>query len=119
MRRISEEETNSIPGVVRRELSWTHYRLLMRVEDEAARNYNMNEAAEQNWSTRTLERQINSLYFQRLLSSKNKQPLIEKTTTENQEDKPTIFDFVKDPRDFLATVILTMIGYFPFALLLL
>lgn len=57
----------------------------------------MNEAAEQKWSTRTLERQINSLYFQRLLSSKNKQPLIEKTATENQEDKPTIFDFVKDP----------------------
>ncbi|MDB4902215.1 MAG: cytoplasmic protein [Mucilaginibacter sp.] len=97
VRRISEEKTNSIPGVLRRELSWTHYRLLMRVEDEAARNYYMNEAAEQNWSTRTLERQINSLYFQRLLSSKNKQPLIEKTATENQEDKPTIFDFVKDP----------------------
>lgn len=87
----------SIPHTLRRELSWTHYRLLMRVEDEAARNYYMNEAAEQNWSTRTLERQINSLYFQRLLSSKNKQPLIEKTATENQEDKPTIFDFVKDP----------------------
>lgn len=87
----------SIPHALRRELSWTHYRLLMRVEDEAARNYYMNEAAEQNWSTRTLERQINSLYFQRLLSSKNKQPLIAKTTTENQQDQPTIFDFVKDP----------------------
>jgi predicted nuclease of restriction endonuclease-like (RecB) superfamily len=109
--RILEEETslpqdqlisNKIPDAsilqaLRRELSWTHYRQLMRVEDEAARNYYMNEAAEQNWSTRTLERQINSLYFQRLLSSKNKQHLIEKTTTENQEDQPTIFDFVKDP----------------------
>jgi len=87
----------SILQALRRELSWTHYRLLMRVEDEAARNYYMNEAADQNWSTRTLERQINSLYFQRLLSSKNKQSLIETTATENQEDKPTIFDFVKDP----------------------
>jgi len=87
----------SIPHAMRRELSWTHYRLLMRVEDEAARNYYMNEAAEQNWSTRVLERQINSLYFQRLLSSKNKGPLIAKTATENQQDKPTILDFVKDP----------------------
>lgn len=69
----------------------------MRVEDEAARNYYMNEAAEQNWSTRVLERQINSLYFQRLLSSKNKQPLLAKAETENQQDRPTIFDFVKDP----------------------
>ncbi len=106
VRRILEEEklspvqgisNNSIPNALRRELSWTHYRLLMRVEDEAARNYYMNEAAEQNWSTRVLERQINSLYYQRLLSSKNKQPLIEQAETESQQDKPTIFDFVKDP----------------------
>jgi predicted nuclease of restriction endonuclease-like (RecB) superfamily len=97
VRRISEEETSSIASTLRRELSWTHYRLLMRVEDEAARNYYMNEAAEQNWSTRVLERQINSLYFQRLLSSKNKEALISQTETDNQQDKPTIFDFVKDP----------------------
>ena len=106
VRRTSEDEKSSalrtifdtsIPGALRTELSWTHYRLLMRVEDEAARNYYMNEAAEQNWSTRVLERQINSLYFQRLLSSKNKQPLIAKAKTENQQDQPTILDFVKDP----------------------
>ena len=106
LRRESEAEKSSalrtvfgtsIPSALRRELSWTHYRLLMRVEDEAARNYYMNEAAEQNWSTRVLERQINSLYFQRLLSSKNKQALIAQAETENQKDRPTIFDFVKDP----------------------
>jgi predicted nuclease of restriction endonuclease-like (RecB) superfamily len=82
---------------LRRELSWTHYRLLMRVEDETARDYYMNEAAEQNWSTRTLERQINSLYFQRLLSSKDKEALISKTMADSQQDKPSILDFVKDP----------------------
>jgi len=103
LRRIFEDDISSLqnqPAILhalRRELSWTHYRLLMRVEDEAARNYYMNEAAEQNWSTRVLERQINSLYFQRLLSSKNKQPLITQAETESQQDKPTIFDFVKDP----------------------
>jgi len=86
-----------IRDTLRTELSWTHYRLLIRVENEAARSYYMNEAAEQNWSTRTLERQINSLYFERLLSSKNKKGLIQKTGKEALEDKATILDFVKDP----------------------
>jgi len=86
-----------IRDALRHELSWTHYRFIMKVENTDARNYYMNEAAEQNWSTRVLERQINSLYFQRLLSSKNKQFLIAKAETENQQDQPTIFDFVKDP----------------------
>lgn len=88
---------SSIPPTIRTELSWTHYRLLMRVEDETARTYYMNEAAEQNWSTRLLERNINSLYFQRLLSSQNKQLLIAKTETESKQNPPTILDFVKDP----------------------
>ena len=57
----------------------------------------MDEAASQNWSTRVLERQINSLYFTRLLSSKNKKELVKKTAKEAQEDKPDILDFVKDP----------------------
>lgn len=43
---------------LRHELSWTHYRLLLRVEDAAAREWYMNEAAGQNWGTRALERQI-------------------------------------------------------------
>ena len=83
--------------IFRRELSWTHYRRLISVESEAARTYYMNEAADQNWSTRTLERQINSLYFERLLSSKNKTALNKKAAQESQDDKPTILDFVKDP----------------------
>lgn len=83
--------------MIRPELSWTHYRTLLRVENEDARNYYMNEAAEQKWSTRVLERQINSLYFERLLSSKNKKALIEKVKKEAQDDQPSILDFVKDP----------------------
>jgi len=82
---------------LRGELSWTHYRLLIRVEDETARMYYMSQAADENWSTRVLERQINTLYFERLLSSKNKVPLIEKASTESKQDPPTIYDFVKDP----------------------
>ena len=51
-----------ILSALRRELTWTHYKMLIRVENEKARSYYLTEAAEQNWSTRALERQINSLY---------------------------------------------------------
>ncbi|MBR4666840.1 MAG: DUF1016 family protein [Lentisphaeria bacterium] len=54
---------------LRPELSWTHYRLLLRVENEDARNWYMNEAAEENWSSRQLERQITVLYYDRMQSS--------------------------------------------------
>ncbi len=57
---------------LRRELSWTHYRLLLRVDTPVARSWYMHEAAEQNWSTRALERQIGTLYYERLLSSRGK-----------------------------------------------
>lgn len=50
-------------------LSWTHHRLIMRVEDPDARAYYLTTAADQNWSTRVLERQINTHTFERLLSS--------------------------------------------------
>lgn len=92
-----QEEAFPISYALRRELSWTHYCLLIRVKNEDARNYYMNEAAGQNWSTRTLERQINSLYFERLLSSINKKALIQQTEKEAAQDKPSILDFVKDP----------------------
>ena len=51
---------------LRSKLSWTHHRLIMRVENNNARDYYLNEAAEQNWSSRVLERNINTFYFQRL-----------------------------------------------------
>ena len=87
----------SIRDAVRPELTWTHYRLLLRVENKDARSYYLDESVEQNWSTRTLERQINSLYFERLLSSKKKNGLVVKSKKESDDDKPTILDFVKDP----------------------
>jgi hypothetical protein len=52
---------------LRRELTWTHYRLIMRVEKPAAREYYITEAADQNWSTRELERNIASDWYERLL----------------------------------------------------
>src|SRR3989338_2784715 len=61
---------------VRHELSWTHYRLLIRVDSENSRNFYLNESINSNWSTRELERQINSLLFERLALSKNKQKVM-------------------------------------------
>jgi hypothetical protein len=59
------EDQAAIRDAMRGELRWTHYRSLMRVEKPEAREWYMNEAAEQNWSTRALDRQINSLYYER------------------------------------------------------
>ena len=48
---------------LRHEQTWSHYRMLLRVKDETARNWYMNEAANQTWSTRQLDRQISVLYY--------------------------------------------------------
>jgi len=88
-------------NAVRSELSWTHYRLLLKVEKEAARTFYLQETIESNWSTRTLDRQIGSLYYDRMLMSKDKVPVREEVD-ENRE----LFeakDIIKDPYvlDFL------------------
>jgi predicted nuclease of restriction endonuclease-like (RecB) superfamily len=82
---------------VRRELSWTHYRLIMRVESSDAREYYVKECAEQMWSSRVLERNINTFYYQRLLSSQNKS---ESITDKQTLEKANINDFIKDPYIF-------------------
>ena len=62
------------PGL-RSELSWTHYRLLLRVEKRQAREWYMQEAVDQNWSSRQLDRQISVLYYERLLASRDRRPV--------------------------------------------
>lgn len=73
---VDPASSSPIRGALRPELSWSHYRLLIRVEKPAARNWYMNEAAEQEWPVRVLERQINSLYYERLKMSRDKKPVI-------------------------------------------
>ena len=68
--------SSEIRHSLRDELTWTHYRLLMRVEKPEARAWYLNEAADQNWNTRVLERQINSLYYERLKMSHDKKPVV-------------------------------------------
>ena len=80
---------------LRDELSWTHYRLLMRVENENARKFYMQEAVKSQWSTRQLERQINSFFYERLLSSKNKEQVAEEIQTLEPAKKPE--DVIRDP----------------------
>ena len=53
-------------------LSWSHYQLIMRVENEKAREYYIDETVKSNWSVRALERQIGTHYFERIISSKDK-----------------------------------------------
>lgn len=59
-------------NAVRTELSWTHYRTLLRVEHDNARHWYMNEVVIQNWSTRALEHQIGTFYYERLLASRDR-----------------------------------------------
>ena len=77
-------QTFPILSTLWRELSWSHYKLLMRVEDEPARLYYMNEAKDQNWSVRVLGRQINSFHYDRLIAS-NKPELVSKEAKEKAD----------------------------------
>ena len=84
-------------NALRSELSWTHYRLLLRVDSSEARHWYMLEAAAQNWSTRVLERQIGTLYYERLLSSRDKKGLLAKNEQVSELSGSMSRDFVRDP----------------------
>lgn len=84
-------------NALRSELSWTHYRLLMRVDNETARKFYLNECAQAHWSTRQLERQITSFYYERLLASKNKAPIKKEAERSVYRLKAFPEDQIKDP----------------------
>lgn len=84
---------------VRTELSWTHYRTLLRVDSDTARQWYMDEAATQNWSTRALERQIGTLYYERLLASQDR-------TAVEQEASANILALNSNPREFVRDPVL-------------
>ena len=78
-------------------LSWTHYHTLIQVKDEKARNWYEKEAAQQAWNVRTLQRNIASQYYYRLLKSQVKDPVVEEMkqlTSKYQYDK---LEFIKNP----------------------
>jgi predicted nuclease of restriction endonuclease-like (RecB) superfamily len=106
------EELNSTIGQAQADqskfaiLSWTHYERLLRVENPEIRQWYMHEAAEQMWAYRTLDRNINTQYYERILLSQIKEPVVEemrKKTRAFQQDKlafiknPTILEFLGLP----------------------
>jgi predicted nuclease of restriction endonuclease-like (RecB) superfamily len=79
-------------------LSWSHFRQLLRVSNSEARNWYVREAISQSWSVRALDRQIGTLFYERLLLSKNKdgvaQEAVEKIAAEAPPDPR---EFIRDP----------------------
>ena len=89
-------------------LPWSHYERLIRVEDKQAREWYAKEAFNEGWSYRTLNRNINTLYYERLLMSKKKQPVaneMQDKTKAYQQDKleyiksPVVLEFLGLPED--------------------
>ncbi len=97
---------------LRSNLTWTHLRQLMRIDNLDARNWYMNEASQQGWSARALDRQIATLYYERLLSSQDKAALRQEASSLIAAQTPA------DPRDFIRDpYILEFIGAQPGATL--
>jgi predicted nuclease of restriction endonuclease-like (RecB) superfamily len=96
-----EEISNAVraeswqPGILHPNLSWTHYRTLLRVDRGDSRAFYEIEAIRNNWSARELERQINSLLYERLAKSRDKAGLMRLATKGHEIQKPE--DVFKDP----------------------
>jgi predicted nuclease of restriction endonuclease-like (RecB) superfamily len=78
-------------------LSWTHFERLMRVEDEKARNWYLREASEQMWSVRTLDRNINTMYYERIILSQVKEPVEQEMKEKTQAFQQDKLEFIKNP----------------------
>ena len=78
-------------------LPWSHYERLIRVEDKKAREWYAKEAFEQGWSFRTLNRNINTLYYERLLMSKKKQPVVDEMRDKTKAYQQDKLEYIKSP----------------------
>lgn len=88
-------QTFPIRNTLCAELSWSHYRLLMRVDNEERRDFYHEDCVKSNWSVRQLERQINTLYYDRILASKDKSGVANEI--DKLEPRPEYEKIVKDP----------------------
>lgn len=80
---------------LRDQLNWKHYRLLLKVENETARQFYLDECVKANWSTRQMEQQINSFFYERLLSSQDKDSV--RQEIQKPESGIQSKDFIRDP----------------------
>ena len=86
-----------IRDALRLELSWTHYRILMRIDDNSRREFYLKECAECNWSSRQLERQITAFYYERLLATQKDSRESIKSEIQKTEPKTDPDYILKDP----------------------
>lgn len=84
-----------IASTLRTQLGWTHYKLLLPVENESKREYYILESAKNNWTARQLERQINSQLYERLLLSNDKESLLAVARGDKMPTDPK--EIIKDP----------------------
>lgn len=87
--------TYPIATALRTQLNWYQYRLLIQISDNDKREYYELETANNNWTGRELERQINSGLYERLLLSNDKKSVLEVARKERQPESPT--EIIKDP----------------------
>ena len=78
-------------------LNWTHYRSLLRVQNEDARKWYLAEASKEHWSTRTLDRNINSQYYFRLLQSPKKDAVVAEMKSKTVNYDNDRLEFLKNP----------------------
>lgn len=78
-------------------LSWTHYERLIRVTDPIARDWYMKEAAKQMWSYRTLDRNISTMYYRRMLASQDKEIVQKEMQDKTSDYDKNKLEFIKNP----------------------
>ena len=86
-------------------LSWSHYRILLQIYDKEARNWYENEAIMETWSVRTLQRNVDTQYYYRLLKSQSKNKVKREMQSKTKDSKLNKLEFIKDP------VIAEFLGY--------
>ena len=96
---IKDKNTTTIQilRTVFAQLSWSHIRLLMRLKNKKARTYYLQETANNNWSVRTLDRNIATQYYERLLLSDHKEAVSREMQTKTSTLQANKLDFIKSP----------------------
>jgi len=78
-------------------LNWTHLKSIMRIKNKDARDYYINETANNSWTVETLNRNISTQYYERLLKSPNKQPVIDEMIEKTKNSQANKMEFIKSP----------------------
>lgn len=94
---LSFPDLASIQHTVCAKLSWSHIRIIMRVVSKEAQAYYLHEAAVNMWSVRTLDRNISTQYYERLLLSQIKEPVINEMVEKSQKSQQDKLEFIKNP----------------------